>query len=279
MWLNDFLLNIFSITPNTYLANIIEVIAMIILSLVWILIAIITNIIIKKTIFKLLRVKEDELRLLTLAKLLTNIFKYVVWFIASMIILSIFGIDLSPFIASAGVGGLAFAFGAQELVKDFISGAFIIFEDEYKVGDVIEIESFVGTVKSIGLRTTIIENWKGQQKIINNGQIKSIINYSKSNSVAIIDFGVAYDTEMNVLFNLMDNFTIIIQEKYKDIIEKPQFLGVTELADSSINMRLIAKTRTLSHFSIERNIRRDLVQYLIENGIEIPFPQVVVHNA
>jgi small conductance mechanosensitive channel len=270
---------LFSINQGTYLADIVEIGVMITLSILWIFVAIITNRIIRKSIFRLLRVKDDEPRLLTLAKLLTSIFRYIIWFIVLMIILDIFGVDLSPFIASAGVGGLALAFGAQELVKDFISGAFIIFEDEFKVGDLIEVDDFTGTVKSIGLRTTIIENWKGQQKIINNGQIRSIINHSKSNSVAIIDFGVSYDTKMDNLYQLIDNFIDIINEKYHDIIERPQFLGVTELADSSINLRIMAKTKTLSHFQIERDIRRDLVDFFREHDIEIPFPQVVIHNA
>jgi len=279
MRLHDLILNLFSINQGTYLADIVEIGVMITLSILWIFVAIITNRIIRKSIFRLLRVKDDEPRLLTLAKLLTSIFRYIIWFIVLMIILDIFGVDLSPFIASAGVGGLALAFGAQELVKDFISGAFIIFEDEFKVGDLIEVDDFTGTVKSIGLRTTIIENWKGQQKIINNGQIRSIINHSKSNSVAIIDFGVSYDTKMDNLYQLIDNFIDIINEKYHDIIERPQFLGVTELADSSINLRIMAKTKTLSHFQIERDIRRDLVDFFREHDIEIPFPQVVIHNA
>ena len=279
MRLHDLILNLFSINQGTYLADIVEIGVMITLSILWSLVAIITNRIIRKSIFRLLRVKDDEPRLLTLAKLLTSIFRYIIWFIVLMIILDIFGVDLSPFIASAGVGGLALAFGAQELVKDFISGAFIIFEDEFKVGDLIEVDDFTGTVKSIGLRTTIIENWKGQQKIINNGQIRSIINHSKSNSVAIIDFGVSYDTKMDNLYQLIDNFIDIINEKYHDIIERPQFLGVTELADSSINLRIMAKTKTLSHFQIERDIRRDLVDFFREHDIEIPFPQVVIHNA
>ncbi len=119
----------------------------------------------------------------------------------------------------------------------------------------------------------------GERKIINNGNISSLINFSKNDSTAIIDFGVGYDTDLDKLNKLMSIFVEDMKQKYEVIVETPQFLGVTELADSSINMRMIAKTETMQHFGVERGIRKDLVEVLLKNDIEIPFPQVVVHNA
>ena len=195
-----------------------------------------------------------------------------------MVILTELEIDITPFIASAGVIGLAIGFGAQEVVKDFISGFFIIFEESFNVGDVIEVDGFKGNVLELGLRITKIKNWRGEIKIMRNGQMDSIINFSKGDSIAVINFGVSYETNLVNFPKLINEFIKSIDGKYDMIIEKPKYLGITELADSSINMRIIAKTITSEHFQIERDIRNDLVIFCVENDIEIPFPQLVIHN-
>jgi len=226
-----------------------------------------------------MRVKKKCARALTIAKLLRSLVRYVVWFIASMLVLSNLGIDLAPFIASAGVIGFAIGFGAQSIVKDFMSGFFIIFDGQFEVGEVVEVGGFKGTVLTIGLRTTVIENWKGERKIVNNGDIDSLLNFSRSNSIAIVEFGVAYHTDLLHFAEIMPPFLEEVKAKYENITEMPIFLGVTELAESSINLRIIARTISMKHFQVERDIRRDLVVYFAKNNIEIPFPQVVVHNA
>lgn len=245
----------------------------------WILVGVGLSKVIKFLIFQSLKVKKNPARAETIARLLSSISRYVIWFIIIMIILGELDIDITPFIASAGVVGLAVGFGAQEIVRDFISGFFIIFDGEFNVGDVVESDGFKGNVKTIGLRTTILVNWKGETKIINNGNLGNIINYSTNSSIAVVDFGVAYDTDLHKLYDLMPKLLENIEKAYSDIIELPKFLGVTELADSSINMRIIAKTNTMTHFQVERDIRRDIVVYFNNNDIEIPFPQVVLHNA
>ncbi len=245
----------------------------------WILVAVLINRVSKRVIYKVMRVKKKGARALTIAKLLRSVVRYLIWFIVAMLILSTLSIDLTPFIASAGVVGFALGFGAQSIVKDFMSGFFIIFDGQFEVGEIVEIDGFKGTVLTISLRTTIIENWKGERKIVNNGDIRSLVNFSRNNSIAIIDFGVAYETDLLHLTEIMPPFLEEIKSKYENITEMPSFLGVTELANSSINMRIIAKTFAMKHFQVERDIRRDLVIYFAENDITIPFPQVVVHNA
>jgi len=245
----------------------------------WILIGLVSNRVSKAVIYKLLRVNKKGSRALTVAKLLRSFVRYLVWFLVVMIVLSNLGVDLAPFIASAGVVGLAFGFGAQSIVKDFMSGFFIIFDGEFEVGEIVEVAGFKGTVLTMGLRTTVIENWKGERKIINNGNIDGLINYSRNNSIAIVEFGVAYNTDLQYLNDIMPAFLEDVKNKYELIVDYPNFLGVTELASSSINMRIIAKTLPMKHFQVERDIRRDLVMYFAKNNIEIPFPQVVVHNA
>ena len=274
--IRDILLNLFDkLSFSTELA---ALITSLILVVVWILIGLISIAIVKQILFKLFKIKEKGPRALTIGKLTSSISKYVIWFIISMIVLTELEIDVTPFIASAGVIGLAIGFGAQEIVKDFISGFFIIFEESFNVGDVIEVDGFKGNVLELGLRITKIKNWRGEIKIIRNGQMDSIINFSKEDSVAVINFGVSYNTDLVKFPKLISIFIESIDGKYDMIIEKPRYLGITELADSSINMRIIAKTVSSEHFQIERDIRNDLVIFCNNNNIEIPFPQLVVHN-
>jgi len=201
-----------------------------------------------------------------------------IWFIIVIISLTELSIDITPFIASAGVIGLAIGFGAQEIVKDFITGFFLIFDQSFDVGDIIEVDGFKGTVLELGLRVTRIQNWKGEIKIINNGDIQTLINYSKADSIALVDFGVAYDTDLLKLQELMEPLLDEIKQSYENITERPVFMGVTEFASSSINLRIMAKTKPMQHFGIERGIRKDIVVYFNKHNVEIPFPQIVVHN-
>lgn len=249
-----------------------------IIVVLWIFIGVALIYIVKNVLFKVFKIKERGARALTIGKLTSSISKYVIWFMIFMMILSELNIDLTPFIASAGVIGLAIGFGAQEVVKDFLSGFFIIFEESFNVGDVIEVNGFKGNVIGLGLRTTSIINWRGEVNIIQNGDIRNIINFSKENSVAVIDFGVSYNTDLKKFPKHMDKFIEGIDGKYDKIIEKPKYLGITKLDDSSINMRVIAKTVASEHFQIERDLRTDLVIFCVEHNIEIPFPQIVVHN-
>lgn len=274
--IRDILLNLFD--KLSFSAELAALFTSLILVVVWILIGLISIVIVKQILFKLFKIKERGPRALTIGKLTSSISKYVIWFIISMIVLTELKIDVTPFIASAGVIGLAIGFGAQEIVKDFISGFFIIFEESFNVGDVIEADGFKGNVLELGLRITKIKNWRGEIKIIRNGQMNSIINFSKEDSVAVINFGVSYNTDLVKFPKLISKFIESIDGKYDMIIEKPRYLGITELADSSINMRIIAKTVSSEHFQIERDIRNDLIIFCINNDIEIPFPQLVIHN-
>lgn len=245
---------------------------------IWILIGIISSFIVKQILFKMFKIKERGPRAITIGKLISSVSKYVIWFIISIMILSELSIDITPFIASAGVIGLALGFGAQTVVKDFLNGFFIIVEQEFNVGDVVEIGGFKGVVKELGLRTTVLRNWLGEEKIVNNGDISSLINYSIGENMAVVDFGVDYKTDLSKFTGQMTEFIDSIANKYDVITERPVFLGITKLDDSSINMRIIAKTKTFMHIQVERDLRTDLVIFLSKNGIVIPFPQIVVHN-
>lgn len=256
-----------------------ELITNLVIVLIWIIIGIIFTKITKYIVFKVIQTKGESNRAVTVSKLISSIVKYVVWFVIFIIIMSELEINIAPFLASAGILGVVIGFGAQEMVRDFFSGFFIIFENIFDVGEVIEVSGFKGTVKDITLRTTRIENWKGEVRTVNNGDVKNVINYSKNDSIAIIDFGVAYDSDLKLLNEKLNEFLPTLLLKYEDLVANPEFLGVISLDDSCITMRIIAKTKNFKHFGIERNLRKEIVQYLNEINVEIPFPQVVVHNA
>lgn len=255
-----------------------NLIASLIVIIIWIIVGIISIYVVRQILYRVFKIKDRGPRSLTIGKLISSISKYAIWFIVIMIILSELEIDITPFIASAGVLGLAIGFGAQSVVKDFISGFFIIFEESFNVGDVIEIDAFKGTVLDLGFRTTKLKDWKGDIKIVRNGDINSLVNFSKAESTAIIDFGVSYNTDLNVFKVKMEVFIESITGKYIVVIEPPKFVGITQLDDSSINMRIIAKTSPNQQYQVERDIRADLVLFFKENDIEIPFPQLVIHN-
>ena len=246
--------------------------------LIWILIGFVLNFITRKVINRVIKASKNNARSLTVGKLLHSVIKYVLWFIVGVSILGELNIDIAPILATAGVLGLAIGFGSQAIVKDFISGFFIIFDGAFNVGEVVEVDGFKGKVMNLGLRTTSIENWKGEVKIINNGDINSIINFSRNNSIAVVEFGIDYGTNLSAFKDLMVEFVQTSFQKYDKVLEEPKFLGVVELASSSINMRIIAKTTTMEHFQIERDLRKDVIDFCKEHKVNIPFPHVVVKN-
>lgn len=271
--INDYLVGVDGINAET--AALLSLVSVIIF---WIILGFVIMYIMKHSLRKLFKIRPGDKRTLTIGRLVNSITKYVVSFVVVLVILSELGIDIAPLLASAGVLGLAIGFGAQSIVKDFITGFFIIFENSFNVGDTIEIGGFKGEVIEMGLRTTRIINWRGEIKIVTNGEIKDIINFSKSFSIAIVTFGVSYSTNLENIKEIMKPFLDETKNKYKEIIDTPSFLGVTSLEDSSIELRITAKTNSNKHYQVERDIRKDIVVFLTKNNIEIPFPQLVIHN-
>ena len=255
-----------------------QIIVSVISIIIWIIVGFILNFMIKKSIYRIMKSRDFESRTTTIGRLITSVARYALWLVILVIILREMNVDVMPIVASAGVLGLAIGFGAQQIVKDFISGFFIMFEGVFNVGDLVEIDGFTGNVLRLGLRTTVTQNWKGEVKTVSNGDIRGVVNYSKNDSLAVVEFGVSYDTDMGKLTALMDEFCAQVFDNHDNIIDKPQFLGVTKLDDSSINLLLIAKTKTLQHFGVQRELMKDIVIYFGEKGIEIPYPHVVVKN-
>ncbi len=271
--MNDFLVDQLSL--RTEIASVLITILVII---VWIILAKVILQAGKRGISSYFKKSSDKKRGNTLSELTFALFKFIVWFVIILLIITELGFDITPILATAGILGLAIGFGAQNLVRDVISGFFIIADNTFNIGETVEIGGFRGAVVHMNLRTTTLRNFMGSELIVNNGNVSSTINWSRNNTIALVDFGVSYDTDLSKVTEIMPEFVEHLNETYEEIIEVPSYLGVTELADSSINMRIMAKTTNGNHWMIERKIRHELVQYLNKHDIEIPFPQVVVHQ-
>ncbi|RBP86715.1 small conductance mechanosensitive channel [Cytobacillus firmus] len=224
------------------------------------------------------RLRISERREATLLKLLENMLTYVVFFVAAIMILSVLTIDVKALLAGAGIVGLAVGFGAQSLVKDIITGFFIIFEDQFSVGDYIRIDQFEGTVEEIGLRTTKIKNWTGEVHILPNGSIMQVTNFSINNSVAFVDVSIAYEGDIVKAERVLQELFEKLPEKYEDMVKPPEILGIQNLAASDVVLRVVSETLPMRHFYIARQLRKEIKLCLDEHGIEIPFPRLVMYT-
>ena len=181
--------------------------------------------------------------------------------------LTIIGVNVNTILASLGIVGLIVGFGAQSLIEDVITGIFIIFEGQYDIGDVIVLGDFRGTVKSINVRTTVIEDTGGNLKIINNSDIRNLQNRSKNASLAISEVGVSYNTDIRKLEKVIAENMPKMYEAHKDLyLNQPKYLGVQQLADSSVVLRFSVDVDENNIFMAQRMLNRDLKLMLDENG-------------
>lgn len=214
----------------------------------------------------------------TLKKLLLSVITYLIFFIAFIMVLQIFNVNTSAILASAGILGLAVGFGAQNLVKDVISGFFILFEDQFNVGDFVETDGVIGTVEEIGLRTCKIRQWTGQLNIIPNGEITRVTNYNRGPMVALVTVGIAYEEDIDQAIAVLKQECEAASREIDAIIDVPKVQGVTELADSSVNIRVAAPAMPGEYWAVERELRRRFKYALDRAGIEIPYPKRVLYQ-
>lgn len=214
----------------------------------------------------------------TLILLLESILLYIIYFFAFVIILSIFGVPVASLIAGAGILGLAVGFGAQSLVEDVINGFFILFEDQYAVGDYVGIADKEGIVQELGLRTTTIRNFAGEIHIIPNGDIRQVTNYSVSKDMRVmVDVGISYDEKpAEAIAELKKLCQLIAEEKTDILTEGPVVLGVNELAGSSVVLRVLARVKPMEQWAMGRYIKQRIKEYFDEVGIEIAYPYLVL---
>ncbi|MDP9418575.1 MAG: mechanosensitive ion channel [Actinomycetota bacterium] len=215
----------------------------------------------------------------TIGAVLRSIITAVVWTVALFTILAEFAINLGPLIAGAGIAGVALGFGAQSLVKDFLSGMFMLVEDQFGVGDIIDVGDASGVVEGVSLRTTRVRDVEGTVWHVPNGTISRVGNKSQQWSRALIDFEVAYDTDLDQAKSIIKQ---VADEVWKDetwgvnVLEEPEVWGVEAFGPDGVAIRLVMKTSPSAQWKVMRELRHRMKAAFDANGIEFPFPQRTV---
>lgn len=219
----------------------------------------------------------EHRRVETLSKLLKSLLNYSLYFIAVITILDIFAVPVTSVLAGAGILGLAVGFGAQSLVKDIISGFFIIFEDLYAVGEYITIGDKFGIVEEIGLKTTKIRAWGGELYMIPNGSVEQVINHNRGSMRSIVEIHLPYEENIDNAIEVIERACAKVTEEMQDIIdEKPNVQGVTALTDVGVTIRVTATATGLNQWALERKLRQRIKEEFDQVGIAMPYPRRVI---
>ncbi len=229
------------------------------------------------------RQKEDEefqKRTRTLGEVVRYVIVLVVFAVATMTVLKELGIDIGPVLAAAGIVGLAVGFGAQSLVKDVISGFFILLEDQIRVGDVINIADKGGLVEKVGLRTTVLRDLQGNVHYVPNGNISVVTNMTKEFSRYVFDIGVAYREDVDEVIEVIKGIDEEMRQDPEfrdDIIEPIEIMGLDQFANSAIVIRARTTTLPIKQWRVGREFNRRIKKKFDELNIEIPFPHVTLY--
>ncbi len=256
--------------PKVYLPIIYVFIGMIIYN--------ITKIVLDKVFNKKLKNSNQTNRILTIKILFKNIVKYILIIIVFLAILTVYKVDVNAVLAGLGIVGLIFGLAIQDIIKDLLSGISIILENQYMIGDVIEINGFKGEVKFLGLRTTRIQNYKGEVMILSNRNINQVINYSTDYSLAIIDVPVSYESDFIKVENCLKKVAKELKKDYSVIKEDINVLGIDQLADSAIVYQVTAKVEANNQYQIQREMKKRIKLAFDKENLKIPYPQIEVHN-
>ncbi len=223
---------------------------------------------------------EIEKRLNTLFGILEGAVKVVVFSIFIMILLKKFGVDIGPVLASAGILGLAIGFGAQELVRDFITGFFMLLENQVRVGDVAIVNGTGGLVEKIELRTITLRDFSGVVHVFQNGKINTLSNMTKEWSAMVFDVGVAYKEDVNQVIEIMKNTGEELAndpEFGQNIVEPIEVFGLDQFGDSALIIKARIKTKPIQQWTTGREYRKRLKYAFDAANIEIPFPHTTVY--
>ncbi len=223
-------------------------------------------------IFKIrhLQGRLDERRANTLEALLRSMVRYVVYFIAAVTILQLFGVPVESVLTTAGIAGVAVAFGAQSLVRDVITGFFILMEDQFQVGDRVSIAGITGKVEEIGLRVTKVRDFGGGLHIIPNGKIENVTNYNSGPMLALVDVPIAYDNDLSVVNTLLRDCLAEYNRNHPELIEPASLLGIQGMTDAGIMLRILARTPSEQQWSAERELRQFIIERFNGAGIKPP---------
>lgn len=213
-----------------------------------------------------------------LMTILISVIKYAAVLVWLFFVLSSFGVDTTVILAGIGIVSLIVGLAIQPLLADIIAGLFIIFEDVFNVGDIIVADGFRGTVKEIGMRHTQIEDAGGNIKVINNSDIRSLVNMTNQLSLATVDMSIEYGESLERVEAILNDNLPKIKEAIPQIVEGPFYKGVSALGDSSVNLKFIARCEETAKYQVERDMNRQFKLLFDKHNINIPFPQVVVNK-
>ena len=223
--------------------------------------------------------KPKSHRVRSVLSILSSLLKYVAGIVILCWGLAIIGVNVSTIVASVGIVALIVGFSAESLIADVVTGAFMIFENQYNVGDIVEVDGFRGTVTNMGIRTTSITDAGDNVKIINNSAMKNILNRSDKPSRSISDIGIPYETDIEKLEAEIPKLMQSIYEAHTDVMKsQPRYLGIQALADSAVVLRFLVEVSEKDVYSCARILNHDLLIGFRKLGVECPFPQVDVHT-
>lgn len=229
-----------------------------------------------KTRNNLTKYKLDEKRLVTLNVVSLSLLKYTFYFFIGASIVSFFGGSMQSIITVAGVGGIAIGFGAQSLVKDIISGFFILLENQISVGDIVKLSDITGTVEEIGIRTTKLRNFNGDLNIIPNGQITIVTNMTRDFKRAIVEIGINYEDNIKNIINILEDEMQKVFDEVHGLHEIPKVQGITAFEDSAVILRIAAECNINEVYAIEREIRKYVKIRFDYEGISMPYPHRII---
>jgi small conductance mechanosensitive channel len=218
----------------------------------------------------------------TLIRVFHGTIVVIIWVAVVMMILSELGINIGPLIAGAGIAGLAIGFGAQYLIRDVIAGLFIILQNQYRVGDVVCLDNTCGQVENINLRMTVLRDLEGTVHYISNGSVKIVSNKTREFGRIVLEVGIAYNSDLEKVISVVNKVGKELAEdpNWKDfIIKPPQFDRINDFADSAVIIRIIGETKPMKQWAATGELRKRLKIAFDKEGIEIPFPQRVIHQA
>ena len=193
-------------------------------------------------------------------------------------VLDMFDINTASILATAGIGGLAIGFGAQSLVKDIITGFFILFEDQFSVGDYVKIGEYEGIVEELGVRVTKIRAFSGELHIIPNSNIEIVTNRARGNMRALVVITVAYEENMEKVSRVLNEVCNEVKKDNENIVEGPNLIGLSNLGEYGMDFTIIAKTIPMEQWGVEREIRKKVKESFDRENIEIPYPKMVIQE-
>ncbi len=246
------------------------------------------SILIEKTVRKIvvsnnyLSKDAEKKREDTLIRIFSVSSSTLIWILALLMILQEFGVAIGPLLAAAGIAGLAFGFGGQYLIRDLISGLFIIMENQYRIGDVVCFDKTCGLVEDISLRMTTLRDLNGTVHHVPHGEIKAVSNLSKTFARVNLNIGISYNSNLEKVISVINQVGKELAEDktWKDqIIKAPQFLRVDDFDDSAIIIKILGDTQPLKQWDVAGELRKRIKIAFDKEGIEIPFPQRVVHQS